>query len=513
MFQSYLDPLLNAPNSTYKLVSKDPLRLSSYRELVDEGAFPHQTRVDPKDPKAQEYNRTLLVTGSLVWDPRLPGIAFDSMAKQLFHHFASAAWSNDLFHAFGPVRTLLWVQSDDFNGQIAQSSSHMLKANRLLEMTNHINVVVGSERQERTAGRGAVVREPQHEIESTIHALKAGREKGLIIPEHRRGVTYDYATKVEKASGGSGIISTEAMYELMYNEYLAGNPPTPYAGKNLLYCLELEQKILKEWPAALTRPLLPYDDKTKKTGSVASDHPARELLMEHRKVRSRLWGTIRGKVRIEACADIQEEMYKLECTALKTKPGPKRDALVKKIEQLDEAWEKSLVGVESNMKGAPNNEFDDRINLRYPPHPRMQWDSRPFDPLLSYEDEAWPRNRLSLLSATPLPKPVGETDDYHELVQDFVHGLYSDPAKSVPDALNSMQHSLSDIIKDCPSLTNPDKGGRMLMKHLRVRMLTMEMVNELVKAYRDWPFKAQGSFDTTYFRHKGLPPSARQNSS
>jgi transcription factor 1 len=198
-------------------------------------------------------------------------------------------------------------------------------------------------------------------------------------------------------------------------------------------------------------------------------------------------------------------MFNLERKALKMKAGPKRDALVDKIKNLDEAWEHSLAKVEANMQGAPNNVFDDRINLRYPPHPRIQWDGRPFDPLLSYEDEAWPRNRLSLISATPLPKPVGETDDYHELVTDFVHGLYAEPGKSLPDALNSMQHSMSDIIKDCPSLTDPDKGGRMLMKHLRVRMLTMEMVNELVRAYRDWPFKAQGSFDATYFRHKGVP--------
>lgn len=93
IFKEFLDPLVNAPDSKYKLVSKDTKDLTSYRELVDEGMFPHQTRVNSTDPAAQDVNNTLLITGSFIWDPRLVGMGFDSMAKQLYHHFTSAAWS------------------------------------------------------------------------------------------------------------------------------------------------------------------------------------------------------------------------------------------------------------------------------------------------------------------------------------------------------------------------------------------------------------------------------------
>lgn len=82
---------------------------------------------------------------------------------------------------------------------------------------------------------------------------------------------------------------------------------------------------------------------------------------------------------------------------------------------------------------------------------------------------------------------------------------------TIPEALDSMQHSLSDIIKDCPSLTDGSKGGRLSMKHFRVRMLTTEMLEELTKAYLEWPFKAEGTAHSWYFRGKGRQMKKRRS--
>jgi mitochondrial transcription factor 1 len=158
--------------------------------------------------------------------------------------------------------------------------------------------------------------------------------------------------------------------------------------------------------------------------------------------------------------------------------------------------------VSENYRPAALNEVDDRISLRHSLQPRIQWDQRPFEPLVSREEEAWPRNRLALVSASPKPKPIGEDSDWYEWIQDFVHALYSEPMHSITSQLQTMQHGLQDIIKDCPSFRDPDRGGRIQLKHLRVRMLTMDMISELVRAYRDWPFKAPGTDHCRYFRHK-----------
>ena len=76
-YKHFLDPLVNARDSKYKLVQKNTISLDSYKELVTENVFPEQTRVDPADNSGQDLNTTLLVIGTLAWDPVLPGLAFD----------------------------------------------------------------------------------------------------------------------------------------------------------------------------------------------------------------------------------------------------------------------------------------------------------------------------------------------------------------------------------------------------------------------------------------------------
>jgi transcription factor 1 len=503
LFQPFLAPLLESPDSKYKLVTKSPFEVSSYRALVDEGVFPHQVPVDPSDPKAQELNKTLLVTGSLVWDPTLPGMGFDSMAKQLYSLFTSAAWSNDVFHAYGPVRTLFWVQSDDFNQMIAKTTSKFSKQNRLLEATTDMKLVVNSERVARQVGKAAIGRPPQYEIESTIRALRSGKEGGYEIPKHREDASHLYATLVEQASGGSGIIRNEPMLELIQAQHLDGNVPVQFGFTSLLETVELWKELQSEYDE---RPLIlpvPMIGKLTDQSKVNKKHPAAAKVVKFNRSRATTTQVMKIQSQIEATADIGEELYKLELKALKMKDGPKKDTVLKQIDDLDKAFDEAWSQIPENYHGAPISELDDRINLRYPPRPRLQWDSRPFDPLISREEEVWPRNRVSLIDATPIPRPVGDDPDWHEWVIDFIHGLCESSTKSVIAALDNMQPGLSDIVKDCPSLTDPDKGGRLQLKLLRVRMLTMEMIIELARAYKDWPFKAEGTDRSLYFRHKG----------
>jgi transcription factor 1 len=103
----------------------------------------------------------------------------------------------------------------------------------------------------------------------------------------------------------------------------------------------------------------------------------------------------------------------------------------------------------------------------------------------------------------PLPRPVGDLPDQHEWLHDFIFGLFPRAADPIDQALDRMQHGLSDILNECPSLKDPAKGGRLQMKHFRVRMLTMEMIAELAQAYRNWPFKAPGSDHKKFFWNKG----------
>ncbi|KAH9879955.1 hypothetical protein J1614_001979 [Plenodomus biglobosus] len=497
-FQSFLDPLLKAKNSKYKLLEKDPCALETYREIVSEGILPHQIVYDPQDPKAQEVNNTLLVTGSLVWDPRLPGLGFDSMAKQLIHHFAAAARSNDLFHAFGLVRTLFWVQNEDFSPMVADSISGMHKANRFLEMSNNITLVVNAERTERKVGRGSSGREPQYELESLIRTLKTAKAKGFEIPTHRRAGSYKYAADIERITDGTGIMRAEAMQEYLRKQHLAGNRTRGLLQTSYYDCHDEEMNVKRKYPD-LNLAAMQSSGKTLKTQ--IKDHPGLLEVRAFFKKCNLINASTRTKTQIEACADIGEKMYYLEIKALGMKDGPKKDALIKEIEELEEKWDTAVAAISPNHQPSAANEVDERISMRTPPHPRIQWDRRPFEPLVMRPDEVWPQNRLSLVSADPIPKPTKkDIPDYSEWVHDFVFSLFNTTNDPINVALDKMQHGLSDIIKYCPSLKDPKKGGRLMMSQLRIRMLTVEMIDELVTAYKNWPFKAPGSDHSKYFR-------------
>lgn len=501
-----IDPLLAAPNSKYKLVEKDPTLLDTYRDMINENCFPHQTRLDPADPQAQQANNSLLVTGSIVWDPQLPGKGFDSMAKQVYSLFTSASWTNDLFHAFGLVRTLLWTPHDEFSSMIARSMSTMYKYNRYVEMTHDLFTAVAASRKTRNAGVAGSRREPQYEIESAIRALDNAKANGIELPEHRRDLMFDFAQEIKDLSGGSGRVGTHVVQQFLHDKCTANIRPEGLLYASVMDAYEEEARIRKEFPEITILPLI-TENKTKKAPSIKLDkeHPALERIRAFRRNYALAVNIIRTKRANEAIADKGEEMYVLECKALKMPDGSEKDALLKQIEDMDRAIDRDQLAIPSNYSSQAASETDERISLRHYSEPRIQWDSRPFEPLLMFENEAWPQNRLTLVSATPKPRPahVSLVNGDVEWLRDFIFGLYNEPARSVVAGLDSMQHGMSELIKDCPSLRDPDKGGRLQMKHLRVRMLTVEMIEELVAAYRAWPFKAAEGNHDRVFRNQG----------
>jgi transcription factor 1 len=497
-FEEFLDPLLTAPGSRYSLVAGDPTVLQTYRDLITNGVFPHQTVLDADDPRAQEPNNTLLVTGSLVWDPRLPGLGFDSMAKQLAYHFATAAWTNDLFHAFGLVRTLLWVQAEDFSPMVADTVSSMQKTTRIMEMTQNTNVFVAPERPPRSVGRGSPGRDPQYEIESTVRALRRGREHGIELPPHRRADIHDFAEDIEQTSNGTGISSHSEMHNYLREQQLAGKNTVGLLSEGLIDHLEERKYIAKKYPEINLDP----DPKTKKRQKPPPDHPHGAQISKFFKNIALTNLAFRNKALASSVADIGEKIYNLECKILRMKDGRRKDSAMAKLDELNKKWNHGVESQNTNYSKASATEVDDRNAIRSPPCPLLGWDDRPFEPIVMRNDEVWPRNRLSLISGEPIPRPLDDSSDFHEWVTDFVFGLYSTPSDAVNHALDKMQHGLSDIINECPSLKDPERGGRLQMEHLRVRMLTNEMIIELVKAYKNWPFKEPGSDQATYFKNK-----------
>ncbi|CAN9086897.1 unnamed protein product [Alternaria sp. RS040] len=501
-FKEFLDPLLTAPGSKYSLVDGDPTVLQTYRDLVTNGVFPYQTVLNADDPRAQEPNNTLLVTGSLVWDPTLPGLGFDSMAKQLAYHFSSAAWANDLFHAFGLVRTLFWVQNNDYASIVPDSVGILQKTTRTMEMTQNMKLFVTAERAPRNKGRASSGRNPQYEIETTVRAMANGRNHGIELPPHRRDNIHDFATDIERTSNGTGIVSYSEMEEYLRDQHLAGKSAVGLLPLGTIENYEALKDIAEKHPEL--ELFVPAEEAgtRKKRRKVPVDHPYKDKMRIAHSFFASQHQAYKNKSLASAIADTGEEMYKLECEILGMQDGLEKDSAMARLAELNTKWDQGIQSQNANYAMASVVELDDRISIRSPCSFHLQWDTRPYEPFVMRNDEVWPQNRLSLVFSEPTPKPVSKFPDFHKWVIDFMFGLFANPKDGVNAALDRMQHGLSDIINECPTLKDPEKGGRLQMEHLRVRMLTDEMIIELVKAYKDWPFKAPGSDHSAYFKNK-----------
>jgi transcription factor 1 len=292
------------------------------------------------------------------------------------------------------------------------------------------------------------------------------------------------------------------MFDYLHGQHLKGRSVIGLLPEAAIDLFETEKAVCEKYPDVEIKPM----GKMGAARTSTANHPdpvIRKDLNAYYKKRSSLMQIQKTRQAAEAIADIGEDLYYLECKILRMEKGANKDAAMEKLEELDVNWKTELDKLPFNYHSVPDTDLDDRLSLRTPPYSRIQWDSRPYEPLIMRRDEVWPRNSVTLIDATPIPRTAEHAPDYFEWQHDFVYGLFSASADSVEHALDKMQHGLSDIIDQCPSLRDPAKGGRLQMKHLRVRMLTQEMIDELVEAYRNWPFKAPGSEYSKYFRNKG----------
>jgi transcription factor 1 len=482
LYSPYLQPLLDKPGSTYKLIEGDIGNFSTFDKLVEEGVFPHQKPVAAGDPQSQELNKSLLVTGTLMWDPPVRGFGFDSLAGQILAYMAKSHWANEGIAEFGPVASLFWAKEADVKYMLPKGMHSFIKSSFLVPRTTDIAEVVTSDHASRlkkqrvTDSSGsrlksrAVWRQTRYEIQSLVQALKRGKENGFELPKHRRENIHDFADDIANMTNGTGIISFAD-----FQNYLKKQESLGKSTEGVINSQVYEQMMREKSPEEFKKTIAQYRATAKKLE--------------------------KNRVQIDGIVDLGEAIYHLECEILAMEDGPDKDAKLTKLHEMERDFEKRAAKVNSNIRTSVYTELDDRIALNSPV-PRLAWDQRPFEPLIRRPGEVWPESDVGLYYLTPRPRPADLSLEDWEYEQDFIHVLFQTKVSSLPDVLDSIQHGGSAILDEIPILRDPKKGGRLNLKQLRARMLTLEMVDALNKAYREWPFRNPEIDRPNYFRFK-----------
>lgn len=141
--------------------------------------------------------------------------------------------------------------------------------------------------------------------------------------------------------------------------------------------------------------------------------------------------------------------------------------------------------------------------------PVLRWDQRLSEPVASFPEDFWPQHTLALLDfqlrddfPTPIRSPDGTLQTGSLSRVPLVQSLRRFASYTLVAALDSTAHGAATaLIPQCPSITDPLRGGRLAVEYLTVRMLTEEMWRELAEAWYRWPFHAD---DSTLLRRVGF---------
>lgn len=156
----------------------------------------------------------------------------------------------------------------------------------------------------------------------------------------------------------------------------------------------------------------------------------------------------------------------------------------------------AYLATQYTLRDFPGLLIDSQIAFFTSP-PLMPLDAREYEPLKAHSHEFWPRAELMLIDMMPKARDLSVPDlatrkDSVKIAAMLLKFMMQSRSQSLTASLDRVApNATQDLIPQVPSITDPRQGGRLNPSHLRVRMITDRMIEGLVKAWAEWPFKPE----------------------
>lgn len=498
----FVKPLLEQPGSTYRhtrLIGAHAHEYwDNYRRLLDdENLIGDRPALEHDDPKLRKIDTSLLVTGNLwrKYPTRYTAKDVDS-SPLLLQHMTYAALTNSIFQRSGLVRMLWWAPDWTKHHLFPASVRGKRSLDLGLQMGASITEVAGVVRQETNAreARSESPRPPNFDASVLDRVERRMAQTGMKVPAGRELQPIITSTPNEKdIFMRDGLLKTtctsiDELYPAMKlheewlkwvdGEFIArGSLRAPGGrGKFQLTTSQIEEIFSKtiRYPQCIE----------------AIKSRPKELNF-HR--------TSGAFVRSVMSMDVLARLINLEANyaAIRdTNPDP--DALAQLHKDLLDLSNKTYKLYDRHTSMHKNKAItcliDDIFSCEAQPETLLR-DRRAYEPLQAHTHEFWPRFKVTLLDVMPneadLSTPgVVDRAEGAKVCQELLKHLYQAPALSVPNSLNKLApNAAQDLIPQVPALSDARKGGRLDVNQLRVRRLTREMMDGLVRAFCEWPFR------------------------
>ena len=473
----FLKPLLDAPGSRYSLVDWDDTKSRFYPErYIEDGLLPNWEKLKKGDPRLDKPNDTLLILANLGYGRVKPRPGQGSIAFNRLAQFIQNIKEHEGFHSHGSVRMLVWVTDHEKNVFVPRTTTDRRKTSLEAEMVSHIEEVAGD------SGESKLFREHSVELRSATRVAQRMAERGVRIPVARRSAIQQEA---QDAMTRSHVDFPATSIEI-YTDTKFSNR----SWRNELLDLEAKFKAgnIREFEEGAMSGMRAPGDKTRpytRVGQRTQEFLRLRALRYKRKQAAESEKALEGVLREQAAIDeldraIADGEYE----------GATRTAKLEELERRTAQHMHQVNTLEKNRQYQEKHYDDDRRAFAQTP-PLLMWDRRTAEPLVVQPDEFYPNDTMALLDVRPTVIPTLLTSkEQFTYLNNILTVVFRAHAQPIREHLDNLGPGAAEaLLAAVPAISDIRKGGRRNVKHMRSRMLTCEMAEQLAVAWDKWPFK------------------------
>jgi transcription factor 1 len=481
IYLPFLEPLLNSADSTYALHRGSGIVWNQLEKVLTEEHLPHQKELSRTDPRSFEPNETLLVLVNISFYPKRVYHGFSSLAHMIQHQLMSSITHRSLYHKYGLVRMLVWM--DDLDRFLALPRHIHTKKKSSVETAvscSHITEVAST-----TLPPPHFARHFDAELESARKTMAKMEVNGIKTPPGRESAFFEQLS--DMTIEVDGLLRNRAEVERFSKEL--PELEAQYAAK------EFEKYIYPE-DEVRRRVIENVEGKTIGSRGAPNMSPYfSPLYMRMRSLRHLKNHIDRRTRNGENMVFEQQELISRQAE-LHHSTGSVAQEEKERLARLRKDIETRVLRLPDlqNIRYLTTLLETDRFSRTEPSG--FLFDRRDVEPLRVKTDEFFPKRELALIDFEPREVwSVLKEDIAHYNVLEYVLFSFGQfPSWTVDAALKALWPGAYDyLVKECPSITDPLRGGDSDLTMITARSLNNDHIKDIVEAWIRWPFRPSRS--------------------
>ncbi|MCJ1432476.1 hypothetical protein MMC27_001833 [Xylographa pallens] len=473
-YNQFLRPLVEKAGSRYALADTDSLwdrwNLGDY---LEKDLLPEQAHLAEPELRSHDGNTTLLILANMSQNRRthsdriVAHKSSDSQFKAL--EFVRALETRSGFHSKGPVRMLMWMSDPDKINFLPRTTSSRRRLSVYNELFCDVEEIVGD-----VLGPHTTRRESYIDLQSALLTAERMREENIVVPMKRM----DALPRKLRSEGLDAVIQSTR-----YNDGAMHGERTWHKELH-----DLREGFANGSYSQFVGGPPGFDEKKRKSGDmgISPEFKKFQLLVRTEKDQ-RNKKTVVDQILME---DAHIRAKQLALVSHHHLDDVSRQKAIQELDELNGRYTKLLARQTDVRINSVHFFADDRVAWSGDSS-LLLWDHRNAEPIVAQADEFYTSKALALLDFRPKASSTNSlTAVQQKYLDDILLSFFVTPGFSIAAALDAMAPGAAEaIIPKARSLRDPRRGGRMDLDHLRVRVLTPEMLQEIAVAWDGWLFK------------------------